>query len=227
VTKPFVSVFLDFLRLRPNVSFADLARRLTDAWLASSADPESTEEICRSVKELLKINMVLISIETVATPSNWRVEFVRKYEIPTRLMDADRLQISGLLGKSPDMGLLKSGLVEVCQKVMASGRPLTGRLDHTVGNARLAASGIILPDPSGEKGWCVILGEVHSITMVPRDTRFDDVDLSVLQLLREGMPAREIGSLLELSPRTVEHRIEKMKAKVGVTSITALTAMRP
>lgn len=213
--------------MRPNVSFADLARRLTDAWLASSADPESPAVICRSVKDLLKINMVLMSVETDATQSNWRIEFVKRYGIPTRLIDSDRLQISGLLDKSPDIGLLKSGLVEVCQKVMANGRPLTGRLDQTVGNARLAASGIILPDPTKEKAWCVVLGEVHSITMVPRDTRFDDVDLSVLQLLREGMPAREIGSLLELSPRTIEHRIEKMKAKVGVTSITALTAMRP
>ncbi len=213
--------------MRPNVSFADLARRLTDAWLASSADPESPALICRAVKELLKINMVLISIETIATPSNWRVEFVRKYGIPTGLINSDRLQISGLLGKSTDKGLVKSGLVEVCQKVMTSGRPLTGRIDQTIENARVVGSGIILPDPTGENAWCVILGEVHSITVVPRDTRFDDVDVSILQLLREGMSARGIGSLLELSPRTVEHRIEKIKARVGVFSIAALTALRP
>ncbi|MDR6104224.1 DNA-binding CsgD family transcriptional regulator [Agrobacterium larrymoorei] len=213
--------------MRPNVSFIDLARRLTDAWLASSGEPESSAVICCSVKDLLKINMVLISIEMAATPANWRVEFVRKYGIPTGLMDGDRLQNSGPLGNSPDMGLLKSALVEVCQKVMITGRPLTGRMDQTIENARMVASGIVLPDPTGEKAWCVVLGEVHSITMVPRDTRFDDVDLSVLQLLREGMSARGIGSLLELSPRTVEHRIEKIKARVGVTSITALTALRP
>lgn len=227
MTNTLVSVFQDTFRLRPNVSFTDLARRLTDAWLASSGEPESSAVICCSVKDLLKINMVLISIEMAATPANWRLEFVKKYRIPTRLMDGDRLQISGLLGKSPDVGLLKSALVEVCQKVMTTGRPLTGRIDQTLENARVIASGIILPDPTGEKAWCVILGEVHSITMVPRDTRFDDVDLSVLQLLREGMSAREIGSVLELSPRTVEHRIEKIKARVGVTSITALTALRP
>ncbi|MES5097844.1 AsnC family protein [Agrobacterium sp. BA1120] len=195
---------------------------MTDAWLASSRHPESPTEICRSVEDLLKINMVLMSIKTIATPSNWRVEFVRKYGIPTGLINSDRLQKSGLLGNFFDIGLCKSDLVEVCQKVMTSGRPITGKIDQTIGNARLAASGIILPDPTREKAWCVILGEVHSITVVPRDTRFDDVDVSILQLLREGMSAREIGSLLELSPRTVEHRIEKMKARAGVNTILPL-----
>lgn len=227
MTNTLVSVFQDTFRLRPNVSFTDLARRLTDAWLASSGEPETSAVICCSVKDLLKINMVLISIEMAATPANWRVEFVKKYGIPTRLIDSDHLQNSGPLGNSPDMGLLKSALVEVCQKVMTTGRPLTGRIDQTIDNARLAASGIILPDPTGGNAWCVIFGEVHSITTVPRDTRFDDVDVSILQLLREGMSARGIGSVLELSPRTVGHRIEKIKAKVGVTSITALTALRP
>lgn len=227
MTNTLVSVFQDTFRLRPNVSFTDLARRLTDAWLASSGDPEAPAVICRSVKDLLKINMVLISIETIATPSNWRVEFARKYGIPTRLIDSYCLQNSGPLGNSSDMGLVKLALVEVCQKVLINGRPLTGRIDQTIDSARLEASGIILPDPTGQKAWCVALGEVHSIAMIPRDTRFDDVDLSVLQLLREGMSARGIGRLLKLSPRTVEHRIEKMKARVGVTSITALTAMRP
>lgn len=226
MTNTLVSVFQDTFRLRPNVSFTDLARRLTDAWLASSGDPEASAVICRSLKALLKINMVLISIETIGTPSNWRVEFVRKYGIPTRLINSDRLQGSGPLGNSSDMGLLKLDLVEVCQKVMTSGRPLTGRIDQTFENARVIASGTVLPDPNQERAWCVVLGEVHSITMVPRDTRFDDVDISILQLLREGMSARGIGSVLELSPRTVEHRIEKIKAKVGVTSITALTALR-
>jgi len=226
VTKPFVSVFPDFLRLRPNASFADLARRLTDAWLSASTGPGSPMAICRRVEDLLKINMVLVSIRTAAMPSNWNVEFLSKYGIPTGAVDVERLQVSGLLGKSLDMGLLKSGLVEVCEKVMAGGRPLIGRIDHTIENATLAASGIILPDPTEERAWCVILGEVHSITMVPRDTRFDDVDLSVLQLLREGKTAREIGSLLDLSPRTVEHRIERIKIRVGVTSVTALAAIR-
>ncbi|NSZ85534.1 hypothetical protein G6L98_15255 [Agrobacterium tumefaciens] len=36
------------------------------------------------------------------------------------------------------------------------------------------------------------------------------------------MFAREIGHMLKLSPRTVEHRIEKMKARAGVKSIVPL-----
>lgn len=60
-----------------------------------------------------------------------------------------------------------------------------------------------------------------------RGARFDDIDLSIVQLLREGLSAREIGHMIELSPRTVEHRIEKMKARAGTKSIVPLLITRP
>jgi DNA-binding NarL/FixJ family response regulator len=54
------------------------------------------------------------------------------------------------------------------------------------------------------------------------DTRFDDVDLAIVQLLREGMSAREIGQAIELSHRTIEHRVERMKIRAGVKSVVPL-----
>lgn len=53
----------------------------------------------------------------------------------------------------------------------------------------------------------------------------DGIDLSILQLLTEGAAQREIGLKLELSPRTIEHRIERLKAKLGAKNLQHLVAL--
>jgi len=223
VTKPFVSVRLDDLPVKPNVSFADLARRLTDAWLENSGEPSVLPDtIWRSVKDLLKVNMVLVVVDMVNAPPNWHMDFIQRYGIQTSLIDTKALQNADSLRDFSRVPLLEQHIIGVCQKAIADGRPIIGKIDQVIQNARVVASGIVVPDPSVKKTWCGILGEVHSISAVVRDVRFDDIDLSIVQLLREGLFAREIGHVIELSPRTVEHRIEKMKARAGVKSIVPL-----
>lgn len=139
--------------------------------------------------------------------------------------EPDRLQRPSKDGSLRDFSrgaLLEQHIIEVCQKAIADGRPIIGKIDQVIQNARVVASGIVVPDPSAKKTWCVILCEVHSISVVVREVRFDDIDLSIVQLLREGFFARKIGHVIELSPRTVEHRIERMKARAGVKSIVPL-----
>lgn len=226
MTNPFVSVLPGDDRLRPNVSFSELTRRLTDAWLESSSVSVSADAICRSVQDLLRINMVLIIVDITKAPPDWRIEFVRKYGIPTSLVDVKRLQNTGNLLDFPERLFLQQHVVEVCQKAIADGRPIIGRIDQVVQDVRVAGRHIVIPDPTAKKAWCVIMGEVHSLSVVGRDARFDDVDLSILQLLREGLSAREIGRVIELSPRTVEHRVERMKARAGARAIIPLLTMK-
>jgi hypothetical protein len=226
VTKPFVSVRFDGHPLKPNVSFSDLVRRLTDAWLESSSQSVSSDVICRSVKDLLKVNMALIVVDMARAPPDWHMDFVQQYGNPTSLVDAKGLQAAGSLRDFSRGASLKRHIIEACEKAVGDGRPITGRIDRVFQDTRVVASGIVVPDPSAKKTWCVILGEVHSISAVVQDVRFDDIDLSIVQLLREGLSAREVGHIIELSPRTVEHRIERMKARAGVKSIVPLLIVK-
>ncbi|EHH05420.1 hypothetical protein ATCR1_14856 [Agrobacterium tumefaciens CCNWGS0286] len=166
--------------------------------------------------------MALIVIDMANAPPDWHIDFVQQYRIPTSLIDAKGLQKAGSLRDFSRGAFLEQHIVEVCQKAVSDGRPIIGKIDQAIQDARVVASGIVVPDPTAKKAWCVIIGEVHSISAVVRDARFDDIDLSIVQLLREGLSAREIGQVIELSPRTVEHRIEKMKARAGVKSIVPL-----
>ncbi|MCZ4072839.1 AsnC family protein [Agrobacterium sp. LMR679] len=166
--------------------------------------------------------MVLTIVDMANAPPDWRMDFVHQYGIPTSLIDSKALQNAGNLRDLSMAPLLKQHIVGVCQKAITDGRPIIGKIDRVIQDARVVASGIVVPEPTAKKTWCVILGEVHSISAVIRDVRLDDIDLSIVQLLREGLSAREIGDVIELSPRTVEHRIEKMKARAGVKSIVPL-----
>lgn len=170
--------------------------------------------------------MALVVVHTAKVPVAWQLEFIRQYGIPTGLIDVGVLQKAGRLGDVPVSTLLRRRMIEGCQKAISDGRPITGKIDVIIEDARIMGDAIILPDTMPKREWCVILGEVHSISAVAHDVRMDDIDLSIVQLLREGLSARKIGELLELSPRTIEHRIEKLKARAAVETLFPLLIMR-
>ncbi|UWU23025.1 helix-turn-helix transcriptional regulator [Rhizobium sp. CB3060] len=87
---------------------------------------------------------------------------------------------------------------------------------------------IILPqkNSSGRSAWCIGLLDVHFLLRAgPRAAGTDDTDLGILQLLAEGASTREIADAVSLSPRTVEHRIERLKSAFGARNIAHLVAL--
>lgn len=167
--------------------------------------------------------MVLAAVDMrPESPWDWRIEFIRSYEIPTTLLDARRLQQNRHLSEFLERPYIERHVIEVCKKTADTGRPNFGKIDGKIHDIKVAADWLLLPDTSGQGRWCIALLEIHSISNPGRSTRFDDVDLSILQLLREGLSAREIGIAIQKSARTVEHRIEKMKARTGVNAIVRL-----
>lgn len=49
-------------------------------------------------------------------------------------------------------------------------------------------------------------------------------EIETLELFLEGRAVKEIAYVLELSPRTIEHRLEKIREKTGVGSGRELMA---
>lgn len=199
-------------------------RRLTDTWLENMRKPVAADALCRSVLGLLGINMVLVVVDMQSTtPLDWRLDFLSKYGIPTSLVDGAKLQQTQTLRDLPDVLTIADTVTKACETAVSDGRPSIGKIDHRMWNVRIIGDYMILPDPAGS--WCVVLGEIHSLSAISHDIRYDDIDLSIIQLSREGLSSREIGKLIELSPRTIEHRIEKMKARAGVKGMLPLLSM--
>lgn len=53
----------------------------------------------------------------------------------------------------------------------------------------------------------------------------DPTDEAILENLLNGCSAKEIAVELNLSPRTIEHRLEKLKVKFGAKSLPHLAVM--
>ncbi len=233
MTKTSVSVRCDDRRsrlplqgrfpLRSQFRFSEIARVITDAWVNNAGKPVSADKVYGSVEKMLRINMVLAAVDMrPESPWDWRVEFIRSYGIPTTLLDARRLQQSRRFAEFPEKPYIERHVIDACKMAEKIGRPNFGKFDSKIHDIKVAAEWLLLPDTSGRGRWCIALLEIHSISSSGRPTQFDDVDLSILQLLREGLSAREIGIATQKSARTVEHRIEKMKARAGVNAIVQL-----
>jgi DNA-binding CsgD family transcriptional regulator len=211
--------------LKSHLRFSDVTRRLTDAWLNNSGKSVPAELICKPVEALLRINMVLLVVDMrPEKPQEWHLRFIRSYGIPTTLFDARELQQARCLSGFSEWASVEQHVVGACRKAVAFGRPEFSRFNEKIHDVRIVCDRLILPDPSGAGRWCIALTEVLMISSIGRAARLDDTDLAILQLLREGLPAREIGSALGLSARTIEHRVEKMKARTGVNAIVRLLA---
>lgn len=213
----------DGFDLKPRISFDDLMRRMTDTWLENSRREVSAEVIYRPIEDLIRINMLLAVVEPAPISTlDWRVRFVRRYGIPTSLVAADELQANRSLHEIPDVALAEEHIVFVCHQALKDRKTISDRIDLVARGVHVVGNRMVVPDPSGAASWCICLAEIQSLTAYGLTTRFDDVDLVILQLLREGMSARDIGQAIELSHRTIEHRIERMKARAGIRNIISL-----
>ncbi|ANL42360.1 helix-turn-helix transcriptional regulator [Rhizobium phaseoli] len=202
-------------------TFGDLAQQLIDVWISRN-DVEHSTVLSNVISNRLSANMVLAVIEmTNGSPTEFEVNLVRDYSVPTSYADVPEVLKSRL-------PMLPAGrLHPSILKAITGRRPSliseTVRHDNMQTNFEMLALPRKAAKPRGD--WCLVLGVVNYIlrsSAIPKD--LDDVDLAVLQLLREGLQMREIGHRVELSPRTVEHRVERLKAMTGAKTLHDLVA---
>ena len=104
-------------------------------------------------------------------------------------------------------------------------RPAIEHIRSKIAGVRFGYDRVILPQKGdGIPSWCISMAEGRFMLPRPREEKMDLVDEGIVQLLIEGHTAKEIADLLALSPRTVEHRIEKMKDRLGARNLVHLVA---
>ncbi len=149
------------------------------------------------------------------------VRFVDRYKVPTSLAD-----LRFPLGEEFDFGV--HPLSQPIANSFANRRPTLFSDRITIGNLSFDVDLVAVPKRKATKAsdWCLVLMAIKSILRKSETWKdLDDVDLSILQLLREGFLSREIGERLRKSPRTVEHRLERLKSLLGARTLHDL-AMR-
>jgi len=203
------------------VSFGELAQQMIDVWI-SRDNVEDPLSLCQGVRERLATNMVLAVIDfPVGGRAAFRVDVVRDYSIPTSYGEVPEL----LRTRLPM--LPRGHLHPSVEKALVTRRP--SLVTETVLHGDLQTNFEMLTLPrqveKPRADWCLVFGVIHYLLKsVSLRKDLDDIDLAILQLLREGLQMRQIGLRVELSPRTVEHRVERLKGLANARTLHDLVA---
>lgn len=194
-------------------SFSESVHDLMDAWFAS-ADGAAARDTYEVISKTIRPNMALAVIDTSAEDAmDFVIDFVHRYQIATDVQVVPELQTRGMFRDFRDQKFLRQHLIPACEEVLQLQRPVFSRVLTTVAGLRIAYECLRLPQKcrDGRSSWCISFADIKFLLPpCPKRPNFDDADLSILQLLREGLSVKEIGIRIELSHRTVEHRIERL-----------------
>lgn len=208
-------------------SFSGCVQELLDAWIFPGESAEAVS-LYQTTVAAIRPDMVLAVVDCTATePMDFSIEFVRRYTVATRMSDFLQVQETCSLGSFPDHTYLQNFAIPQLTEVLAKQRPSLSKGMTTIAGAIIAYEQLLIPQRRalGRSEWCIALLKIERL--LPQASRFDtdSVDASVLQLLSEGLSHKEIGHHLQLSYRTVEHRLERLKRKSGARNLQHLVAL--
>lgn len=213
--------------------FHDAADRLVSQWAALVATGRLDPRILSAtVRERLRPNMILALTDTrPENPMDYYVTFLHRYGIPSgilKVLGVGDLQRDQRLGEFRDQQYLHRCVIGHYRAIIETQKPVVDRVSSTMFGFRILYDRVVLPhvNPGGRSEWCLSLTETRLVLPLPGgNPRLDAQDIRVLQLLHEGSSAKEIGECTGLSPRTVEHRIDRLKKKFEARNIAHLVAL--
>lgn len=168
--------------------------RLNERTAQSCGYISTANAIGRSIREVSKGNSAACIIENDRLVTKTR-RTVIKDECFTRLDDLDLLAISikqPLYFEKNLIGILGCSLLDTTPQGIAKSFSL------------LMQSGLLAnPKMPGKQ-----IDNVY----------YSELEIKILQLTIRGLTAKQIAQQVNLSPRTIEHRLEKIKVKAGVST---------
>lgn len=206
-------------------SFNTISQSLIDVWLRSSemADPES---VYSSFVSSLSIKMALSVVATGDDdPYDWRFRRVRDFGFKSHLLGQLRLQFPDANLRDLDRGFVDEAIIPTYSRCLQVGRPTLELVRTKVLGVRIGYERLLLPQKcEGRPNWCISLVEGRFFIPPSKEAKTDMTDDNIIQLLIEGQTTKEIAEDLHLSPRTIEHRIDKLKGRFEAKNLVHLVA---
>lgn len=205
--------------------FNSISHDLIDSWLQTD-EMDGPEKLYSSVLGDLSIKMAVSVITTEADdPYDWHFERIKDFGFKSSMLDRLRGQLPNAKLRDLDRTFVDEAVIPTYSKVVESGRPAIDLVKTRLVGVRIGYERLILPQRrAGKPGWCISLTEGRYFIPPARQMKVDMTDEGIIQLLIEGQTAREIAEFLNLSPRTIEHRIDKMKVQLEAKNLVHLVA---
>jgi DNA-binding CsgD family transcriptional regulator len=206
-------------------SFNTISQSLIDVWLRSGemADPES---VYSGFIDSLSIKMALSVVGTrEEDPYDWRFRRVRDFGFKSHLLAQLKLQFPDSILRDLDRRFVDEAIIPTYSRCLKVGRPTLELVRTKVLGVRIGYERLLLPQKcEGRPAWCISLVEGRFFIPPSNEAKTDMTDDNIIQLLIEGQTTKEIAEVLHLSPRTIEHRIDKLKGRFEAKNLVHLVA---
>lgn len=207
------------------MSFSAISQKLLDNWLKEPTP--QPEQLYSGILDRLSGRMRLALIDvSQAAPLDWQVNPIYSQAGQDALSGDDGLLKQGRLADFTDKAYLAQWVFPTYLKVLQQKKPSMDVVETRTLGLTIVFDRIILPDRSETPRWLLVCTNGRFQAQAPRQTpQLDPVDETIVMHLMAGQTAKEIAQGVNLSPRTVEHRLERLKQQVGARSLPQLTAM--
>jgi DNA-binding CsgD family transcriptional regulator len=209
-------------------SFNVLSRRILETWLATKREtPADASSIYSSILDDLSIrNRITQYFPSDSDPLDWWMKPVRHNGGVTKIPGFGNLFIEGRIGEFRDREYVQSALLPSLSEAVRTQSFSIETVRSRLIGFRIIYDRLMLPQRHPEKPqWVLSITNARMLVSEAKGGGNDVFDDVIVQLLTEGLSAKEIAAQTEMSPRTVEHRIERMKERHGARNITQLVAM--
>lgn len=212
-----------------NSKFKHVSQIILDRWVSRNGAFARPDELYFGIPDELNVRMALNVVHTPdgANPLDWRFEAIKFYGFKSTIIDLKRIMPNGPLRAVPDQNYVTSDVIPHYQSVRLSGHPAIDFVNTKVLGLALGYDRIVLPQKlDGTSQWCVAVTEGRFIGLARNSgtAQGDPVDEAIIQLLMEGQTTKEVAAALAISPRTVEHRIERIRVRYDARNVTHLVA---
>ncbi|AVA21968.1 response regulator domain-containing protein [Rhizobium sp. NXC24] len=170
--------------------------------------------------------MALSVVTTAADdPYDWRFRRVRDFGFRSPQLDRMKQQFPDAALRDLDRRFIDDAIIAAYSRALEAKRPAIDLVRTKLLGVRIGYERLILPQKCDAKPrWCVSLVEGRFFISPMQEAKTDITDDNIIQLLIEGQATKEIAELLHLSPRTIEHRIDRLKNRFEARNLVHLVA---
>jgi len=206
-------------------SFDSLCHRLIDHWVSVDS-LDTPKQLYDPILKEINIKMALSVIETTASdPYDWRFYRVKQWGYKSKVLTRLLQEMPNSALRDLNRSQIDNTVIPAYQRALDSKRPIIDMVKTELVGVRVGYERIIIPQKTdGVPEWCIGLKVGRFAIPAHGKLKADLTDDEIIQLLIEGNTAKEIAEMLKLSSRTIEHRINRMKDRLGAKNLVHLVA---
>ena len=206
-------------------SFNILSRALIDTWLTSS-NTTSPAEIHAEVANRLNAKMALFVMKTEACdPYDWQLRRIRNFSFRSSLLAQLAPAFADTALRNLDRNFVDHMMIPAYSRAVMLRRPTKEMVRSQIGPIQVGYERLILPQKTVQRpDWCISLVSARYLLPKMLEAKTDAIDENVIQLLIEGHSTKEIADWLNLSPRTIERRLSRLKDRFEAANLVHLVA---